>query len=111
MVENREIKAMALSIKGRLRGFNEFMTQNILPFANDATNDPRKCQLKLEATFLLTRELEIKEKNVTSMDAPQFNLTFHEFQTRNMKLPPVDAMAKDLYDLDRRLGRRGPKGG
>ena len=111
MEEKEAIKILALNIKERLRGFNEFMAQNILPLANDAANDPRKCWLKMEATCMLTRELEIKGKTVNSMDAPEFKLTFYEFQTRNMKLPSVDTMAKDLYDLDRRLRRRGSRGG
>ena len=111
MEDGDSTKSMALNIKERLRSFNEFIDQNILPLANDTTKDPRKCWLKLEATCMLTRELEIKGKKITSMDDPEFKLTFYEFQTRNMKLPSVDAMAKDLYDLDRRLRRRVPKRG
>ena len=109
--QNDKIKIMALNIKEKLRGFNEFMAQNILPLANDTTNNPRNCWLKMEATCMLARELEIKGKEIKSMDDPEFKLTFYEFQTRNMKLPSVDTMAKDLYDLDRRLRRKGPKGG
>ena len=111
MDNKEENKSTALCIKERLRGFNEFMAQNILPLVNNTTNDPRKCWLKMEATCMLTRELEMKGKRISSMDDPEFKLTFYEFQTRNMKLPSVDTMAKDLYDLDRRLRRRGPKGG
>ena len=55
---------------------------------------------------MLTRELEIKGKRITSMNAPDFKSTFYEFHKRNIKLPSVDTMAKDLYDLDRRLRRR-----
>ena len=63
MVENRAVKAMALDTKERLREFNEFMAQNILPLANDATNDPRNRWLKMEATCMLTRELEMHQRS------------------------------------------------
>ena len=113
MEDNSAIKALTLDIKQRVKGFNQFMAQNILPLANNTRNNPRNCWLKMETTCMLTRELEIKGKNVTSMDAPEFKLTFYQFQTTNMmmKLPSVHVMAKDLMDLDRRLRRRGPKGG
>ena len=111
MDSDEKTKETVIQIKERLRGFNEFMTQNILPLSNDTNNDARKCWLKMEATCMLTRELELKGKKVTSMDAPDFRLTFYEFQTRNTKLPSVDTMAKDLMDLDMRLKRRGLKGG
>ena len=113
MEDSSAIKALAMDIKQRIKGFNQFMTQNILALANNATNNARNCWLKMEATCMLTRELEIKGKKVTSMDAPQFKLIFHQFQTTNtmMKLRSVHTMAKDLIDLDRRLRRRVAKSG
>ena len=65
----------------------------------------------MEATCRLTRELEIKGKRVTPMDVPEFKSSFQEFQTRNVKLPSVDTMAKSRYDVNRRLRRRESKGG
>ena len=108
---SEEGKQMSISIKTRLGGFNEFMVHNVLPLTNDPTNNARKCWFKLEAILNLMKDLKTRGKNIESMDDPHFKLAFYEFQQRNLKLPSVDAMAKDLLDLDKRLNKKGGKGG
>ena len=90
-----------------LKSFNEFMTQNILPLANKADNEPRKVWYKMEAVCMITRDLKLKGVKVKSMESPEFKLKFYEFETRHTKLPSVDTMAQDLLDLDGRLNKKG----
>ena len=105
-------KSMAISqeIKKRLHGFNEFMRQNILPLTNNPVNKPRDIWLKVEAVCNLIRELEVKGKKVGSLEDPEFQLKWYQYEHKNSKLPSVDTMASDLADLDKRLNRRGRGG-
>jgi len=109
-MENTDItKKRVNKIRVNMKGFNEFVSSNILPLANNKKKKPREIWFLLEAALNLPRELEAKGIKEIGMDSMQYRLRFYEYTSRCQKLPWVDEMIKDLNDLDGRLRRREAK--
>ena len=93
-------KQRALRLQQKLKSMNAFMSEYIIPLVNDTSISARELWYRVQAVFLITKDIYRKNQKILLLDSVEFKLSWLEFQQKKYKLWELDNMKSELGKLD-----------